>query len=299
MAGAAVLAATVGLAPGPIVGPAAADEHSGPAVPRPPAGTGADQTLVFADEFDDGTVDRGKWSTRNREADPNVEGKSRFLAWYPQAEDEGVSNVSEGGGSLTVRADDHDWYPGQPWGQSYGTGIVQSAPGTDRTETQPGFQFRYGYVEARIQGPAADARGTDAGLWLYSRSGWPPEIDVVEMPGSQAAGKVQINHHWNDGGHRNEWHYAGVRSDQWHTYGLRWEPNLLVWYVDGTEIYRSSTGVPQDPMFVNLAIEIGGGPGDTFFGDPAAGAWPQRMNVDWIRLWQDGGAAARRTADER
>lgn len=107
-------------------------------------------------------------------------------------------------------------------------------------------------------------------------SGTGTEIDIVEVWGSQQSYTLNAfsnNNHWKDDGNGS----VGVRYDSggtsttqpipagiqvedgnWHEYGVHWMPNELVYYVDGTETYRTTSNVPDSPrdMMILLTLEF-------------------------------------------
>ena len=70
--------------------------------------------------------------------------------------------------------------------------------------------------------------------------------------------------------------------DRFHVFGLLWEPDKLVWYVDDVERLRvtDTERIPDVPMevLINLAVGVPKTPPDTV--DTA------RMHVDRVRVWQ-------------
>jgi len=49
----------------------------------------------------------------------------------------------------------------------------------------------------------------------------------------------------------------------------------MVWKINGVEVMRQTTGVPQEPMFINLAGGVD---------KPIGGI--SSMEVDWVRVYQ-------------
>lgn len=148
--------------------------------------------------------------------------------------------------------------------------------------------IRHGYIEARMRGPDANARGTDADLFLFAAANrWPPEIDIYEVYGAGQARTVLLNHHYIEAGVRKHEEQrftltSGTFADGWHTFGLAWQPGLLVWYVDGVERHRHAQHVPAEDMVLFLATEVMGG----WTGDPDSGTWPQDHLVDYVRVYE-------------
>ncbi len=72
----------------------------------------------------------------------------------------------------------------------------------------------------------------------------------------------------------------GVTGD-FHTYGVRWSPNNVVWYVDGSPVYQQPGHAPPKDMHViaNLAIA----PWPPF---PFATDFPASYEIDYIRVFR-------------
>ena len=70
-------------------------------------------------------------------------------------------------------------------------------------------------------------------------------------------------------------------TEGFHTYGLLWLPAEYVFYVDGTEAWRSSAGgVCQVPEFLKLTNEIG-----DWAGDIKKANLPDYFEVDYVRVY--------------
>ena len=123
------------------------------------------------------------------------------------------------------------------------------------------FSQKYGYFEGRFRIP------TGKGLWpafwmLPYPQHWPPEIDIFETIKDDP--KVYMTYHWNDQGHKSSgkhWTEEGFSySKEFHTYGLLWEPDKIVWYIDGVERARFTDAkvIVNEPMY--LLINFGSMP---------------------------------------
>lgn len=237
--------------------------------------------LTFSDEFDGDKVDRSKWQVQWREFDQ--EGKIFYQPMRFGAANLD-SNLSVADGVLNIRLNQE----GVPWDPKvkHTTGVINSAEH---------FSQQYGYFEIRLKAPSPEALGTDADFWLFAETNeWPPEFDICEIPGSAKARQVLLNQHYKDATGKDASHDTTFTlpegqnfSGDWHTFGLLWQPDLAVWYVDGIERHRSTQDIPRQKMILFCSTEIQGG----WTGDPAKGKWPQRTQVDYIRVYQ--------TTDER
>jgi beta-glucanase (GH16 family) len=55
----------------------------------------------------------------------------------------------------------------------------------------------------------------------------------------------------------------------------------VIWSVDGVETHREPAHVPAEPMYLNVALAVGG----HFSGPPDASTrFPARLEVDFVRI---------------
>jgi hypothetical protein len=146
------------------------------------------------------------------------------------------------------------------------------------------LSFRYGYVEVEAQ--VSDVPGVAAAFWLlpFDRV-WPPEIDIFEVRGFEP-NVVHFTHHWvDDGGDPASATRRKTGPDlsrKSHVYGLLWSADELIWYLDGVERFRRTHQVPQVPMKMLATLAVGG----DWAGPPVQHAFPAKVRIDSIRLWQ-------------
>ena len=84
--------------------------------------------------------------------------------------------------------------------------------------------------------------------------------------------------------------------EDYHTFVVEWEPNLITWYVDGIQYHQAEPAdVPgpwvfEKPFFLLLNFAIGGNFGGAI--DPA-NIYPQEYLVDYVRVYQGPDTAER------
>jgi beta-glucanase (GH16 family) len=226
---------------------------------------GRDPAPVFSDEFNGTQVDFAKW----RSGYPwgcTSDTTGERQCYSPEA-------VAVRDGRLVIEAD-RDKGGRLP----YRSGMLVS---------YPGFSQRYGSFELRARLPRG--KGLWPAFWLLSKpvGTWPPELDVMEQFGSEPA-TVLMAQHYRDaaGGERKRtrtWTGPDFTAG-FHTFGLSWSPESIVWYVDGVERYRSERDIPTEEMYVLVNLAVGGeAPGDP----DATTRFPSRMEVDYLRVWED------------
>src|SRR6266446_206717 len=243
-------------------------------------------SLVWSDEFDGpngSAVDSGKWSF---DIGGNGWGNNELETYTTR-----TANAYRDGGMLVIKA------------------LRETLKGSDgitrdytsaRLLTKNKFTQAYGRFEARIKIPYG--QGIWPAFWMLGDNigtvGWPTcgEIDIMENIGKEPS----IVHGTFHGPG-----YSGAQgisaayalpngqkfSDDFHTFAVEWEPNVVRFYVDGL-LYKTRT--PADlpagkswvfdhPFFIILNVAVGGG----FPGNPdATTVFPQRMVVDYVRVYQ-------------
>ena len=213
--------------------------------------------LTFDDEFNGSTLDQMKWNYN-----------------YPWSQhglqDDSVAepgNVSVAGGSLSLAVT-----PQGQWNNNNYYNYTSAA-----VNTSGKLNFTYGYMEASQKMPAA--QGLWPAFWTEQPSGWPPEIDVQEVPNFSANEHAfWATYHYGTYSYPAGAPSAGTGSHDtgtdlssaYHTYGADWEPNSLTFYFDGSAVYSingSQATISQlAQAYLILDIGAGGWPGE-----PAAG----------------------------
>lgn len=222
--------------------------------------------LSFSDEFSGTTLDTAKWSSEWWWG-PLNEGT------YPQ--DESLpNNITVANGIAQLKATRGP----TPAGKTYGTAVAT---------TYQKFSQTYGYWEARLKMPAS-AKGIWPAFWILPEdTSWPPEIDIMEWLGVAPNYVTLSNHYGTVQNHLgNTTNYSGPDfSAQFHTFGMLWTPTSITWYVDGTQRFQTSSGVPNVPMYVLLNINTGGWEGSNNFVD-ASTVFPCTYSVDYVRVYR-------------
>ena len=172
------------------------------------------------------------------------------------------------------------------------------------------FQFLYGYVEGRIR--ASRAPGALTSFYLYHR--YPggendprlrhgPEIDILEYLGENPFGDEDAfqTYHFvdpNTGLVRSSPTMnaprpgGGTWGGEYHTFGVLWEPQLVIWYIDGREVKRiRGPQIARQPMNVVSSLVAGSGWAPTpDVSDPSI--FPIASEVDYVRVYQRRGSAS-------
>ena len=252
--------------------------YAGP-VTRP---TGA--RLVWSDEFNGRRLDLRKWrydTAFNKKGWFNKELQYYSAGW--------PGNIRLRDGHLIIEARRETPSKARDWGgQHYTSGrIISKGPG-----------WTYGFYEVRARLPCA--RGTWPAIWMLpvAMKKWPDdgEIDIMEQVGSEpnliyaSLHTGLFNHVLNT--QRSAQRLVPTSCTAFHRYQLDWRPDQIVIGVDDIGILRVLNNQPGGkgawPFFTpfNLILNLAMG------GDWAAAkgmddaALPQRMEVDYVRVWQ-------------
>lgn len=179
----------------------------------------------------------------------------------------GLNPYSIDGGVLTIKAQPLSGdLAGKMWGYQYSSGMLDSH-----------YQQTYGYFEIRAELP--HGQGLWPAFWLLGEGN--NEIDILEGLGSNT--KIPYN-----AIHSNAVPAAGLQNfvpddSGFHTYGALWNAQDIIFYVDGTEVWRTPTPVDMHRpmhMIVNLAV------GGNWAGSPdGTTPWPAAMKVDYVKAW--------------
>jgi len=167
--------------------------------------------------------------------------------------------------------------------------------------------FTYGYLEARIKGPAGNGNwpafwmlGTDIYTNPWPRSG---EIDIYEVLGSAQTTNWGTAHFADAGGGHiqgpgaNTWNTGTNTTQTFHTYGILWRPGSITWYFDGVAkqtLLASSYPTSQwpfgktasdTPTFYAILNNAMGGQGGAI--DSSMNS--STMTVDYVRYYSVDG----------
>lgn len=226
--------------------------------------------LVWSDEFNASTLDTTTWIAVDGAVNVNNE-----LEYYTP------SDVYIENGALVLRSQARAM-----GGRSYTSGEVRT--GTKRLVSQGEA------IEWRTQVPSG--KGIWPANWLVASSctgiegcgsAWPPEIDVLEMKGSQP--NVNIMTHWWGSYPGQKYQTssfdAGIDlSADFHTYRLEWFPDSLLWYIDGVQRAKHTDNVTSGALQVVMNTAVGG----SFDGAPSsATVFPKYQRIDYVRVYRD------------
>ena len=240
--------------------------------------------LVWRDEFDGKALDASKWqydTSRNKQGWFNGE-----LQYYSAGQ-----NLRVADGLLTIEARHEKLDPVHfpDWGrQAYTSSKIYSK----------GAGWTYGFYEIRAKLPCAP--GTWPAIWMLpvDMKKWPDdgEIDIMEQVGAEP-NLIYASLHTKLFNHtiktqRSAQKLVPTSCTAFHVYQLDWRPDVITIGVDGRGILRVRNDQPGGkgawpyftPFKMILNLAIGGDWAAAKGVDDAA--MPQRMDVDYVRVWQ-------------
>lgn len=160
--------------------------------------------------------------------------------------------------------------------RDYQGGVSQYAGGEYRSNDTYG----YGLYQVRMK-PTKNT-GVVSSFFTYigptDNSPW-DEIDI-EFLGKDTT-KVQFNYYTNGVGNHEYLYDLGFDASQsFHTYAFNWQPNYIVWLVDGKEVYRAYDNIPSHPGKIMMNLWPGKNV-DSWLGR-FNGATPIKAYYDWV-----------------
>ncbi|MBO6766917.1 MAG: glycoside hydrolase family 16 protein [Erythrobacter sp.] len=190
-----------------------------------------ERDLLFADEFDDGVLDRDKWIVIGTDFWVNNEQQAYIDDPSTIAFQTGVEGAE--GGVLVLRP---VFKPGADPKPERDAPFVSG-----RIESRGKFDFMHGRAEARIKMP--DNVGVWPAFWLLGNDAWPGtgEIDIMEYVGEKDWIGVALHGPGYSGETPivNKFFFPeGVDVTGWHTYAVEWTDEQIDFLIDGHVHYR-------------------------------------------------------------
>jgi beta-glucanase (GH16 family) len=119
------------------------------------------------------------------------------------------------------------------------------------------FAFTYGYVQMVARMPNPKNLNLWPAFWMLPNNPhqFLPEIDVIELIGSRSHG-YPVVFHAADGSVASRSFPTISYSRGWHTFAVDWEPDSIIWFVDGKPMFEVTQHVPRQPMFLLADLAI-------------------------------------------
>jgi hypothetical protein len=219
--------------------------------------------LTFSDEFDKDKLDPKTWLTNYYWGEKLL--KDRYsveadLQFYTEKENFEVHN------SMLKIITKQQKIEGKVWSAAHGFNPKAFSYTSGLINSGTSFRQKYGVFSSKIKLGDPNARNA---FWLLADK-ITPHVNICRTTN----GKV-----WFDlftGDNKSVKTKLGSRySNDYFIFTLEWTSDKLVWKINGADVLKQTTNVPQEPMYVNLA----GGVNKPIGGTTA-------MEIDWIRVYQ-------------
>lgn len=246
--------------------------------------------LTWEDDFDGDKLDLGKWDGHFYSDGDTIVRRGSY--WNND-----LATVSDGNLHIATK-----YYPdglngnGKPgW---YTAGI----------DTSRSFEQQYGYFECRCILPKGT--GMWSAFWMFCGGVGKldhdgelgAEIDIYESPyycldgkdGKSVSSAIHINGYGDQHRSKSVGHARVTANDpyeEYNTYGLEWNENEYIFYINGVEAYRTDFGVSKVPEWMILSVEVDGAnaePADGWSGNAVDKnpEPPTDFIVDYVRVYQ-------------
>jgi beta-glucanase (GH16 family) len=250
----------------------------------------SDYTLVWAEEFDnDGSVDETTWNFENGFI------RNEELQWYQK------ENASINNGILIIEARKENkptpyYDPNSIYWQERRQTIEYSSAALN---TKGKKNWTFGRFELKAKIPVAN------GIWpawwtLGEEKEWPAggEIDIMEhFKGSLVTNLTYLEKDGQAAFISKLFNVDSLGGTAWasefHIWRLDWTPQYIEFFLDNKSLNKiqvdslvnnDGTGFNPftKPHFMLLTLAVGGTNG----GDPTGTTFPQKLEVDYIRVYQ-------------
>ncbi len=248
---------------------------------HPPPSPYEGMALAWSDEFNGRELNEESWNYEIGDGCPRICGWGNNQLQYYTREN---TRLKDGRLIITAREESKEGY-------HYTSSRIQTAGKR---------MFKFGRIDIRAKLP--EGKGIWPALWMLGASrytvGWPAcgEIDIMELAGN-IPDQVQGSAHYKgpEGLQSSKNLYTlpeGTFANGFHVFSLHWQKDKIEWLVDGKKFHEvSRDGIeaaeyPFDEEFYfifNLAVG-----GNWRSGNPnGSTSFPQRMEVDYIRVYQE------------
>ena len=242
--------------------------------------------LVWSDEFDHG-FDTEIWQGHYVYGDNDTQ--LRDTAWWNRDQ---ISFTDDGCLKMTV-----EYKEDGPKGAGYYSYGMETNPNKNYSGNHKGYEQLYGYFEISCILP--EGAGINPAFWLLTDGMWADdtdggvsgaEVDVFETKtdyneNSKDFGSVFHTIHVDsyEEAHRSELQgrfYADDPYNKFNTYGVEWNENEYIFYINGVETARTSFGgVCAVPLYLIISIGVDENIANNDF-------LPSSMIVDYVRCYQ-------------
>ena len=219
--------------------------------------------LTFTDEFEGDRLDTRKWLTNYYWGDKLL--KDRYsvesdLQAYTERDNFEIRN------SLLKIHTKPQKVNGKVWSAAHGFNTKDFTYTSGLINSGNSFRQKYGIFSAKIRLGNPAARSA---FWMIAGK-ITPHVDICRTSGNKV---------WFDyspvQGKKARTSIGSRYANEFFIYTLEWTSDRMVWKVNGKEVFRQKSDIPNEPMFIHLAGGVE---------KPINGM--TTMDVDWVRVYQ-------------
>ncbi|MFO8002391.1 MAG: family 16 glycosylhydrolase, partial [Marinilabilia sp.] len=230
--------------------------------------------LTFEDDFDGAKLDTNKWITGYywgkalMNEHYSVEGEKQLFR------DENVE-LRDSSLQIVTR---QDQVRGKVWNPTWGFREKTFDYSSGLISTGQSFRQQYGRFEAKVK--FNQAFPFINAFWMVGER-MTPHIDVFKSmyPGGRLLEAGVIDELPEKGMAPSTAKITGTRfTGDFFIYTLDWSENLMVWKINGVEVFRETTNIPQIPMYLTFCTTLPEEPDDKML--------PNILEVAWVRCYK-------------
>lgn len=230
-------------------------------------------TLTFNDEFAESKLDTKAWLTRYYWGDKMFKGSYSLSQDKHLVTDGKNLHLENGRLHITVKKEISE---GISWNPKFGFVTREFGYTSGLINTAKSFRQKYGTFRAKIRISAE--KDLHNAFWMVGNL-QVPHIDVMK-----AAKKITVGNSYGNPAdlkqikqqRLNARGRAKFASD-FFIYELEWKPGRLTWKINGIEIAATSSGVPEEEMYISFSAGLQ---------SDVDGILPAHMEIDWVRCYQ-------------
>lgn len=229
-------------------------------------------SMTFNDEFSGPKVDTKAWLTRYYWGDKMLKDSYSLSQDKHFVTDGDNLNVENGRLHIVTRK---EAVKGKSWDPRFGFVSRDFAYTSGLINTAKSFQQKYGVFRAKLR--INSDKDLQNAFWMVGKT-IVPHIDIMK-----ASKKLSIGHAWGDPQNvKSIRQYKNSRgrnkfTNDFFIFSLEWKPGKLVWTINGLEIASTSSGVPDEEMYIAFSAGLQ---------SEVNGILPAHMEIDWVRCYQ-------------
>ncbi len=219
--------------------------------------------LTFNEDFEGDKLDTTKWLTNYYWGEKLLKGRYSVepdLQAYTEKDNFEIRN------SVLKITTKPQKITGRVWSAAHGFETKEFSYTSGLINSGTSFRQKYGIFSAKIRPGNPAARNS---FWMLADN-ITPHIDICRT----SASKVWFDY-FPSTGKVFKSSVGSKYANNYYIFTLEWTSDKLVWKINGTEVFRQTSEVPQEPMYVLLA----GG-----LDKPINGM--ATMDIDWVRVYQ-------------